>query len=144
MARRSYTVEEVAGLLGLHVKTVRAYVRDGRLKAVRIGRRYRITQEDLEAFTGYPVEPPAREPAPRRRVEASTVVRLDAIGPEEMSRLSALLTAGAAGRSPGGGRLWVETVYDEERAGMKVVILGGPAETAELLKMIDALVGEQP
>jgi hypothetical protein len=34
------------------VKTVRNYVRDGRLKAVRIGKQYRIAREDLEAFMG--------------------------------------------------------------------------------------------
>jgi len=53
-----YSVDQVASLLGLHVKTVRGYVRDGRLKAVRIGKQYRITREDLEAFAGQPVEPP--------------------------------------------------------------------------------------
>ena len=52
----------------------------GRLKAVRIGKQYRITREDLEAFTGYPVEPPARETARRvRHVEVSSVVQVDAI-----------------------------------------------------------------
>jgi hypothetical protein len=53
---------------------------NGRLKAVRIGKQYRITREDLEAFTGYPVEPPARETARRvRHVEVSSVVQVDAI-----------------------------------------------------------------
>ncbi|MGW1655980.1 helix-turn-helix domain-containing protein [Streptomyces atratus] len=42
----------MAGLLGLHVRTVRGCVRDGRLKATRVGRQRRITREDLEAFTG--------------------------------------------------------------------------------------------
>ena len=37
-----YSVEQVAEQLGLHVKTVRNYVRDGRLKAVRIGKQYRM------------------------------------------------------------------------------------------------------
>jgi excisionase family DNA binding protein len=30
----------------LHVRTVRKYVRDGRLKAVRIGKQYRIARDD--------------------------------------------------------------------------------------------------
>jgi excisionase family DNA binding protein len=34
VTRPPYSVERVANLLGLHVKTVRTYVRDGRLKAV--------------------------------------------------------------------------------------------------------------
>ena len=55
-------MEQVAERLGLHVKTVRNYVRDGRLKAVRIGKQYRIARADLEALTGRP-EPPRRNPS---------------------------------------------------------------------------------
>ena len=59
MYQELYSVEQVAERLGLHVKTVRNYVREGRLKAVRIGKQYRIAREDLAAMTGRP-EPPAR------------------------------------------------------------------------------------
>jgi excisionase family DNA binding protein len=50
------SVEQVAEILKLHVRTVRNYVRDGRLRATRIGKQYRIALSDLEAFTGGPVE----------------------------------------------------------------------------------------
>ena len=46
------SVEQVAESLGLHVRTVRDYVRGGRLKAVRIGKQYRIARADLDALTG--------------------------------------------------------------------------------------------
>jgi excisionase family DNA binding protein len=61
VCRRGLTVRQVADLLGLHIKTVRGYVRDGRLKATRIGTSYRITRTDLAAFTGGPVGASARE-----------------------------------------------------------------------------------
>ena len=35
-----YTIERVAELLNLHVKTIRGYVHSGRLKAKRIGKQY--------------------------------------------------------------------------------------------------------
>ncbi len=54
MSEELYSVEQVAERLGLHVRTVRSYVREGRLKAVRIGKQYRIGQADLEALTGRP------------------------------------------------------------------------------------------
>ena len=47
-----FSVDQVAQRLGLHVRTVRNYVRDGRLKAVRIGKQYRIARSDLEELTG--------------------------------------------------------------------------------------------
>src|SRR5438067_2078794 len=72
MARELYSVEQVAAKLGLHVRTVRNYVRDGRLKAVRIGKQYRVSAEDLEAFTGI------SEPGPARSAELSAVAELEA------------------------------------------------------------------
>ncbi len=78
MSQELYSVEQVAERLGLHVKTVRSYVREGRLKAVRIGKQYRIAREDLEAMTGRPEPPP--EPVLRERhVEVSSIVEIDAI-----------------------------------------------------------------
>ncbi|MFC4590253.1 helix-turn-helix domain-containing protein [Sphaerisporangium corydalis] len=138
-----YSVDQVANLLGLHVKTVRGYVRDGRLKAVRIGKQYRIAREDLDAFTGHPVAPPAAETARRRRhVEVSAIVQVDAISGEAMSRLSNTLLAAVNGRPQEDGRLRVETVYDEERAVLKIIILGGAGSTADLLKIIETLTGD--
>src|SRR5437016_63386 len=74
MSQDLYSVEQVAALLGLHVRTVRNHVRDGRLKAVRIGKQYRIAREDLAAFTGRPIAAP-ESVARQRFVEASSVVQ---------------------------------------------------------------------
>jgi excisionase family DNA binding protein len=42
------SIEEAAGLLGLSKWTVRAYIRDGKLQPVRLGRRVLLTEEELE------------------------------------------------------------------------------------------------
>jgi excisionase family DNA binding protein len=127
--------------LGLHVRTVRGYVRDGRLKATRVGRQYRITREALEAFTGGPAPAAARR---TRHSEVSGIVQVDAIGREEATRLSNTIVAVAQSRrgEAAGDRLRVETVYDEERGTLKIIVLGGLAVVADLLKVIDALLGE--
>jgi excisionase family DNA binding protein len=141
VSQRLYSVDQVADLLGLHVKTVRNYVRDGRLKAVRIGKQYRIAHEDLEAFTGGTVAPSAGATAKRhRRVEVSSIVEIDAIGPEDVHRVSTLLTGATAGRNPGDVPLRFETVYDEERARLKVVVLGGLSDSVRVLELVKAVV----
>ena len=140
MGQELYSVEQVAERLGLHVRTVRNYVRDGRLKAVRIGKQYRIAREDLEALTGRPVAESPREDARRHRhVEVSSIVQVDAIDADTASRLATLVMASLNGRRHGDPLLRVQTVYDEERASMKIVVLGDLADTAELLKLIGAL-----
>lgn len=141
MNERYYSVGEVAERLGLHVRTVRNYVRDGRLPAVRIGKQYRITHEDLEAFTGGPVPATARESTRReRRVEASSIVEIDAINPETAHRLTTHLTAAAATRGADDQPLRIQTVYDEERARLKVIVLGGLADTAQLFSYIEGVL----
>ena len=44
------TVGEVAEKLRVSEKTVRNWIRDGRLVAVRVGRQYRILRSEYEAF----------------------------------------------------------------------------------------------
>lgn len=43
-------VEEAARLLGISPWTVRAYIRDGRLRPVRLGRRVLLEETELERF----------------------------------------------------------------------------------------------
>ncbi len=46
-----YTVDQVAELLNLHPKTLQRYIREGKLKATKLGKSYRITGHDLSVFT---------------------------------------------------------------------------------------------
>lgn len=140
MADRFYSVDQVADLLGLHVRTIRNYVRDGRLRAVRVGKQYRITHSDLEAFTGARVPASADEPTPPRHTEVSSIVEIDGIDARTADRVSTLLTSMAAGPRPGGQPLRVETVYDRDRARMKVIVLGGLGETASLFDYLEGVL----
>jgi excisionase family DNA binding protein len=137
MTKQLYSAEEVAEQLGLHVRTVRGYVRDGRLRAVRIGKQYRITREDLEAFVGAPVVDPP-EVGRHRHVDVSSIVEIDAVDPTTAHRVSTLLTA--VRTHPADQPLRVQTVYDEERARMKVIVLGGLADTRQLLEYLQAVL----
>jgi len=132
MSKELYSVEQVAGRLGLHVKTVRNYVREGRLKAVRIGKQYRIAREDLEAMTGRPEPPP--EPVRRERhVEVSSIVEIDAISPESANRLTTSLMGVAKG-------IRIETIYNAERGHMKIILVGSMDSNASYFKLIDLIL----
>ncbi len=141
MEETLYSVEQVAERLGLHVRTIRNYVRDGKLPAVRIGKQYRITQSDLDAFTGRAVPAPPRETVRRQRhTDVSSIVEIDAVSAETAHRLTTVLIAAAGTRDDEGPRLRIDTVYDEERGRMKVVVLGGLADTARLLDYIEGIL----
>jgi excisionase family DNA binding protein len=44
------TPEQVANILQVHVLTIYGYIRRGTLDAIRLGRSYRITPQDLTHF----------------------------------------------------------------------------------------------
>ena len=139
-----YSVEQVANRLGLHVRTVRGYVREGRLKAVRIGKQYRIARSDLEAFAGLPAA--ALEPSPvarTRHAEVSSIVEVDAIGAEAASRIMRVVMATASGRPDDGARLRIDATYDETRARLKFIITGGLATTAQFLGFINLYLEQE-
>ncbi len=45
-----YNLDELSKVLKVNKVTLRGYIEQGRLKAVKIGRSYRITEEDLKEF----------------------------------------------------------------------------------------------
>ncbi|MFD6562694.1 helix-turn-helix domain-containing protein [Micromonospora profundi] len=135
MKEEMYSVEQVADRLGLHVRTVRGYIRSGRLRAVRIGKQYRIAATDLDALTGQ--APPAVAPGP---AEVSSIVQIDGVDRGAADRLGTLVLASANTGHDQANPLRVQTVHDEARRRLKIIILGDPAATAELLHLLDAVL----
>lgn len=136
MKEEMYSVEQVADRLGLHVRTVRGYIRSGRLRAVRIGKQYRIAASDLDALTG---QAPAAATA-GGQAEVSSIVQIDGVDRAAADRLGTLVLTSANTSHDQANPLRVQTVHDEERHRMKIIILGDPAATAELLHLLDAVL----
>ena len=140
MNKEFLTIVEVANLLGLHVKTVRNYVRDGRLKSTRFGKQYRIARSDLDAFTGGVTSSSGRPRGPVS-IGSSAIVEIDGLNPEAASRISNALTGAAKGRDED-NPLRIDAIYYEEQARLKVVIIGSIESTTILLNMIEFLAKE--
>ncbi|MEU7933824.1 helix-turn-helix domain-containing protein [Micromonospora echinofusca] len=134
MSEEMFSVEQVAERLGLHVRTVRGYIRAGRLRAVRIGKQYRITRADLDALTGRPA------PAGGAAVEVSSILQIDGVDRAAADRLATLVLATANTNHQPAHPLRIQTVHDEERNRMKIVILGGASATADVLRLVDAVL----
>lgn len=45
-----YTTEEVAEILKYDVQTIRRFIREEKITAYKVGKEYRIKEEDLEIF----------------------------------------------------------------------------------------------
>jgi len=141
MAEELLSVFDIAKRLNVHVRTVRNYVRDGRLRAVRVGKQYRISRADLEAFTGGPLPPTDRERAHRRRrIEVSSIVEVDAISEPATNEVEKALTAFVHSTTSRGEPLKAETFYDRNVGRLKVILLGAPSATAAALEFLASLV----
>jgi len=139
MSAHLYTADEVAELLNLHVKTIRRYVRDGRLKARRIGKEYRIARADLDEFAGE-TRAPDTPVARTRHVIASSIVDVDVVSPQESHRITTMVMAALNSRKGEADFPRVDTIYYEEQAKLRITITATLVLTCELLRMINALL----
>ena len=79
MSGSLYTVEQAAERLKLHPKTVLRMIREGRLKAARIGKAYRIAGDDLDAVAGV-ARAEAREASDTRATRAPSLSAARTLG----------------------------------------------------------------
>lgn len=50
LSRPLLTVHDAAGMLQVQEATVRTWIRDRRIRAIKVGKEWRIAQKDLEDF----------------------------------------------------------------------------------------------
>ncbi len=126
------TVDAAAKRLQVHPKTVLRSIHDGRLRATRIGKSYRIVRADLDAFGGVPVP----SESPRAEARVTSIVDIEHVGGNLARKLSSSVTNALHSRPAGSGDLNVHVDYDEPRSQLRVVVHGSPDDTASLLGLI--------
>lgn len=136
-----YSPDEVAERLGLHVRTVRRFIREGKLRAVRVGKQYRIASQDLNELVGArEAQAAGASPSRRRRIIVSTTVDIDAIGSDEVQRVTTALTGtfGSASGGPINKRL--DCIYYEEQGQLRIVINADLEVVTAVLGLVNSLV----
>jgi excisionase family DNA binding protein len=153
MSEEVYTVEQFAERLKVHPKTVLRFIRDGRLRAVKVGKSYRILRTEMEAMTG--VAPETLRSAMeayrgilerktgargvRADARVTSIVDLNDIAPDTAQRLSRMLPAARMGQEAHAEPMSIDVIYDPARRHLKVLIVGSPGDTAAMLKMVEVL-----
>lgn len=136
-------VDDIAAMLGIHVRTVRRYLREGRLKGVKIGRQYRVAASDLAVLTGQ-TEAALQGMPGRHHSEASVVVQVDSIDAAAAARVMSHLGGAIKGRDKHSDTpLRVDTVYDEPRARLKVIGTGSLANAVKLLQLVEGYLSRR-
>jgi excisionase family DNA binding protein len=132
MATEFYSADQVARLLKLHPKTVRRFIREGRLRATRVGKSYRVQRSDLEAFAG--MLPGKSAPSAAR---VTCIVEVADVDADKADHLTRILPAAIGARQQRAHDLSLQVAYDRERRHVKVVVIGVPADVAAVLGLVD-------
>src|SRR3972149_6510333 len=82
------TVRDVARLCRLHEMTVRRHISEGKIKAVRVGKGVRVTEEDLQEY----IRPQEAARRPRKGTARSRPFNKD----DSLLRLAAIVDVDAA------------------------------------------------
>jgi excisionase family DNA binding protein len=128
MSEEVYTVEQFAERLKLHRKTVLRFIREGRVRAVKVGRSYRILRSDLEAF--------GLVPSAVGQVRTTSIVDVPGLAPEQAQHLARMVTSARPGREPGDHPLSIDVAHDPILRQAKVVLVGTPGDVAAMLRLI--------
>ena len=128
------TVEFAAGQLKLHVKTVLRFIREGRLRATRVGKSYRILRADLDAFAGLP----ARVETPVEAAWMTSIVDIPGVGAELAQRWATTVTSALNAKPRDGAAMRAEVIYEPDRSHLKIVVVGPPGDSVNMLSLIRA------
>jgi len=147
-----YTIYQVADQLEMSHKTIRNFISDGRLKASKVGKQWRIAEADLETFMNqgestadkseesltnisFELQPEGTED----KIKVSTVLDINQQDKEQFMRLSNTLLANMNG---GGFKLRGCTLnvkyYEQERT-VKIFLWGSINFIQDMLETIKIL-----
>jgi excisionase family DNA binding protein len=142
MENQYYTVEQISELLDIHPKTVQRYIREGRLRAVKIGKAWRVTGHDLSLFTESAGVPDQRSKQSGDNIitaTASAVIDIVVDGRNSAIRLMNALTAGLNAKPPEFGPSSLHMQYIEAENKVRVTLWGGVRYMAVVMDAVGML-----
>ncbi len=137
-----YTAEQIAEMLHMHVKTVQRYIREGKLRAVKLGKSWRVSGHDLSVFTEGANLPAKPEAASERRVTASAVIDIDVTNRDEAIRIVNTLTALMNSKPPEYGQSSMQAQFIEPEHKVRITLWSSVKFMAAILGAIEALIAQ--
>jgi excisionase family DNA binding protein len=136
MSAELLTVEAAAEMLQLHPKTVLRFIREGRIRASKVGKQYRILRSDLRSFLG------AADPQPVAAARVTSVVDITGVDETLLHRVSTVLLASINTPDARDDAISVSIAHDPLCRSAKVILVAAPADMAALLRLVDACIGD--
>lgn len=155
MDEKFYTVDQIASMLDMHPKTIRKFIREGKLRAKKVGKQWRVTGNDLSIFTEGNNVSASRSQRTKYdetftidettntsfgKVKVSTVVDILVEDKDESMRISNTLIAIMNSKDPEYGKATIKIQYFENDNKVRVMLWGSIFFIETMLSSISVLI----
>jgi len=129
MNDKFYSVEQISQMLGMHAKTIQRYIREGKLRAAKIGKAWRVSEHDLSVFTEGTNRTPKQAATsvgknPIDKIMVSSVVDIDVADKEEGNSITNMLTAALNNKPPEYGKSTMSAQFIEDENKLRIMLWG--------------------
>jgi len=148
MIEKYYTVEQIAEMIGMHPKTIQRYIREGRLRAQKIGKAWRVTGHDLSTFIEGTDGVAKNETSPglqsiieaaKKNIKVSTVIDIPVSNTSEAVQVVNWITASLNSVSPGYGYSSMTSQFIEPEKIIRIMLWGSPSYMANIMSSLSEL-----
>lgn len=157
MENQFYTIDKIAEILGMHHKTIRKFITEGKLGANKVGKQWRISGHDLSVFMeknnvninnkkiseesniDFVTNGEVKDTI-KQKVNVSTVVDINDVDKEEYFRISNTLIALMNCKDCEMEKSTVNMKYDEKVNRLRVLLWGNVSFIEGMLSSISMLV----
>jgi excisionase family DNA binding protein len=156
MEEKFYTIDKIAEILGMHHKTIRKFITEGKLKANKVGKQWRISGHDLSIFMeNNNVNIRNKNEVENEKIEfsngevdinnkinkinISTVVDINGVDIDECRRISNMLLAVMNSKDSKMCNSTINIKHYQKEKNLKVMLWGDIEFTKEMLDFISML-----
>ena len=159
MEEKFYTIDQIADILGMHHKTIRKFITEGKLRANKVGKQWRISGHDLSLFMeDNNVKIKSNNKLKSEKIEfsngdidsnnrtskinVSTVIDINEVDIEEHRRISNTILALMNSKDSKMSNSTINIKYYKSDKNLKVMLWGNIEFTNEMLDFISTIIDE--
>ena len=152
MEEKFYTINQVAEILDMHHKTIRNFISEGKLSASKVGKQWRISEEDIHLFMEKSKELTEKDDIlefsvnekeshfEKTKINVSAVIDIEEIDKEQYMRISNTLIAIMNSKDSDLKNSTINLKYYENYTRLKILLWGEVKFMEEMLSSISLLV----
>ena len=159
MEEKFYTIDQIAEILGMHHKTIRKFITEGKLRANKVGKQWRISGHDLSLFmedNNVNIRKNNKSESENiefsnsnldsndktSKINISTVIDINEIDMDEHRRISNTLLALMNSKDSKMSNSTINIKYYKSDKNLKVMLWGNVKFTNEMLGFISTIIDD--